>query len=95
MVGWLPAALLDAQVHSLTKMNAACTPLRPAGLAHLHPTIMHRDIKPGNILLDTNGRAKIGDFGTSRMKVRTGNIKCIMLEGRRHAKTRRLSFGFK
>eukprot|EP00873_Tetraselmis_striata_P001846 jgi/Tetstr1/422110/TSEL_012967.t1 len=37
------------------------------GLAFMHPEIVHRDIKPDNILLEKSGRAKIIDLGLGRV----------------------------
>jgi eukaryotic-like serine/threonine-protein kinase len=40
-----------------------------AGLAYAHGrSVMHRDVKPGNILIFADGRAALGDFGSSRFK---------------------------
>nr|GLL21089.1 receptor-like serine/threonine-protein kinase At4g25390 [Ipomoea trifida] len=42
------------------------------GLEYLHhfcdPPVIHGDIKPSNVLLDTNFNAKIGDFGLAKVK---------------------------
>ncbi|KAF3963179.1 hypothetical protein CMV_012400 [Castanea mollissima] len=42
------------------------------GLSYLHhlcsPPVVHGDIKPSNILLDADFKAKIGDFGLARLK---------------------------
>ncbi|MBM3459524.1 MAG: TIR domain-containing protein, partial [Armatimonadetes bacterium] len=34
--------------------------------------LVHRDVKPGNIFLDAEGRAKLADFGIARMRTRSG-----------------------
>ena len=45
------------------------------GLAHCHcRSVLHRDIKLDNILLDKNGDVKICDFGVSRVIKRSQRI---------------------
>ncbi|OZD87762.1 hypothetical protein CH260_24790 [Rhodococcus sp. 05-2256-B2] len=48
------------------------------GLAVLHSGgFVHRDIKPGNVLIDSEGRIKVADFGTARL-VQTLNLGLTM-----------------
>jgi hypothetical protein len=44
-----------------------------AALAHAHGRgVVHRDVKPGNILIDAAGRARLTDFGVARLSGESG-----------------------
>ena len=46
-----------------------------AGLSALHAArLLHRDIKPTNLLIDAQGRAKLGDFGLARTQDDTDRL---------------------
>ncbi|KAK9292741.1 hypothetical protein L1049_020721 [Liquidambar formosana] len=54
------------------------------GIEYLHrcdPPIIHGDIKPSNILLDENFRAKIGDFGLATVKSEDTVVVVVVEEG--------------
>lgn len=51
------------------------------GLSYMHhdclPPIVHRDVKSSNILLDSEFRARVADFGLARMLVRPGEANSV------------------
>jgi serine/threonine protein kinase len=59
VVGRVPMPIRQA-VEVVAKLS------RTVHYAHQHG-ILHRDIKPGNILLDTNGEPHLADFGLARL----------------------------
>ncbi|AQK63427.1 mitogen-activated protein kinase kinase 9 [Zea mays] len=52
-----------------------------AGLAHLHARrVVHRDVKPANLLVSAAGEVKIADFGIAKVLSRAGD-HCAAYEG--------------
>ena len=55
-------------IPAVEAVEIACQVAEGLAYAH-HRGVVHRDIKPGNIMLPDRGAAKIMDFGLARMRV--------------------------
>ncbi|KAM3192148.1 hypothetical protein ACQJBY_069404 [Aegilops geniculata] len=86
---------LDRWLHHLDRQGAPAPldwPTRLAiaidsakGLSYMHhdsaQSIVHRDVKTSNILLDPEFHAKIADFGLARMLVKSGELESVSAIG--------------
>lgn len=62
----LKDALKSARLSDRRKLRIIIQVAKALGYAHRN-NVIHRDIKPGNILLDREGNARVVDFGIARL----------------------------
>jgi hypothetical protein len=88
---WIEAELCRGSVLDLLSEADAPLPVDHAcrlvlealdGLAYLHrERVVHRDIKPGNLLLHPDGRIVIADFGLAKSLTDTGALSAAGIAG--------------
>jgi eukaryotic-like serine/threonine-protein kinase len=79
----LADALVDGPL-GLERSVGAAGQLAEA-LAHAHGlTVVHRDVKPANVLFEADGRPRLSDFGTARLAGMSGVTATGMVIGTAH-----------